>query len=91
MAVEKLSVSVPAEVAELIRSQAADAGLAVSAWLTAAAREKAAATIAAAEANTAADELLAEAEAAHGPATAAQRAWVTEVLASAGLTTRVAS
>jgi hypothetical protein len=91
MAVEKLSVSVPVEVAELIRSQATDAGLAVSAWLTAAAREKAAATTAVAEAIAAADELLAEAESVHGPATPGQRAWVAEVLASAGLTVRAAS
>jgi hypothetical protein len=91
MAVEKLSVSIPVEVAELIRSQAAEAGLAVSAWLTEAAREKAAATTALADAIAAADDLLVEAEAVHGRATPDQRAWVAEVLASAGLTTRVAS
>lgn len=88
---KKLSVSMPVEVAELIRSQAAEAGVPVSAWVTAAAREKAATAAAAAEAIAAADELLAEAEALHGPATVADRAWVAEVLASAGITARVAS
>lgn len=87
---EKMSVSMPAEVAELVRSQAADAGVPVSAWVTAAAREKATAAAAAAAAAVAADELLAGAEALHGPATAADRAWVAEVLASAGITARVA-
>jgi hypothetical protein len=91
MAVEKMSVSVPPDVAELIRAQAAAAGVPVSAWVAAAVREKAAATTVAVEAVAAADQLLAEAEALHGPATAAERAWVADVLASAGITTRVAS
>lgn len=88
---EKLSVSVPTEVAELIRSQAEAAGLPVSAWVAQAAREKAAATNAMAAAAAAAAELLADIEAEQGPATAADRAWAADVLACAGITTRAAS
>jgi hypothetical protein len=90
MAIEKISVSVPADVAEVIRASAADAGIGVSAWLTAAAREKAASAIAVRDAVTTARELLSELEGAHGPATEADLQWVAEVMSSAGLAHRAA-
>jgi hypothetical protein len=85
MAVEKLSVSVPTDVAALIRARAAEAEQSVSAWLTDAAREKAAATDQRAAALAAAEELLSEAIAVHGPPTRVDVAWVAGVLQSAGL------
>jgi len=88
MTVEKLSVSVPHEVAELIRAAAAQAGMSVSSWITDAARKKLAGGVAAADAVTAAEELLASAVAEHGPPTAADLAWVAEVLTASGSTGR---
>ena len=88
MAVEKLSISVPADVAELIREHARTAGVPVSAWLAAAAAEKAESTRVAAEARAAADELLAMTVEANGPVTKAEQDWVEDVLRAAGLAAR---
>ncbi len=91
MAVEKLSISVPPEVAELIRQQAGLAGVSVSAWLAAAATERADHARVLAEAVAAADELLGAAVDARGAVTEAEHAWVAEVLTAAGLPARAAS
>jgi hypothetical protein len=90
MAVEKLSISVPADVAALVREQAQAAGVPVSAWLAAAAVEKAENDRSAAGAKAAADELLALTVGANGPVTDDEQDWVSDVLHAAGLTTRAA-
>jgi hypothetical protein len=61
MAVEKLSISMDAELAKLVRSAAAEEGVSVSTWLSEAAREKAR--------QHALAEALDDFEARHGPMT----------------------
>lgn len=90
MNVRKLSVSVPAEVADLIHASAAHEGVSVSAWLADAARQRAAHEQARAQAVAAAEELLAESTALHGPLTAETSAWVAEVMQAAGIGMRAA-
>lgn len=67
MAVRKLSISVPPDVEEAIKVAAARAGVSVSAWLSAAAAERAAREAKLAEALQAAEELVQDSEAEHGP------------------------
>jgi hypothetical protein len=59
MSVEKLSISVPADVAAAVRSAAQAEGIAVSAWVASAAREKTAAAAQAAEAKAWAARVMA--------------------------------
>jgi hypothetical protein len=82
MTVRKLSISVPAEVEEIIKAAAED-GNPVSAWLAEAAVEKARAAALHAAGRTAARELVAESE--HGPLPAASRQRAREFLTEAGL------
>lgn len=90
MSVEKLSVSMPADVAQLIRERASAAGVPLSTWVAAAAREKAVAEQQAADALSAAGALLAEIVADQGPVTDQERAWAEEVLLNAGVIGRAA-
>lgn len=91
MSVEKLSISLPAPLGAAIRAAAEADRITVSAWFAGAARERLQAAAAQSEALAAAEELLAEIEADQGPATSAERRWVADVLAAAGLATRAAS
>jgi hypothetical protein len=85
MTVRKLSISVPAEVEEIIKAAAAEEGKPVSAWLAEAATEKARAAALQAAGRAAARELVAEYESEHGPLPAASRLRAREFLAEAGL------
>jgi len=88
--VEKMSVSMPAEVAELVRSQAADAGVPVSAWVTAA---RAGEGDRRGRRSRGCRSRGRVAGRGRGPARAGDRrrpCLVAEVLASAGITARVA-
>lgn len=67
MTVRKLSISVPAEVEELLKEAAADEGKSVSAWLAEAAVEKAQLAALQAQGRAAARELVSEYENEHGP------------------------
>lgn len=67
MTVRKLSISVPPELEETIKAAAEEAGISVSAWLAAAAADKAAMQAKLAEGLAASKELIAEYEAEHGP------------------------
>jgi hypothetical protein len=85
MTVRKLSISVPAEVEEIVKAAAAQEGKPVSAWLAEAAAEKARAAALQAAGRAAARELVAEYESGHGPLPAASRQRAREFLAEAGL------
>lgn len=85
MTARKLSISVPPEVEEIIKSAAADEGKPVSAWLAEAATEKAQAAARHAAGRAAARELVAGYEAEHGPLPAASRQRAREFLTEAGL------
>ena len=87
MTARKLSISVPPEVEEIIKSAAADEGKPVSAWLAEAATEKAQAAALHAAGRAAARELVAEYEAEHGPLPATSRQRAREFLTEAGLLT----
>lgn len=66
MTVRKLSISVPPEIAELIKEAAAEEGKSVSAWVATAAAEQAQRARKHAEAKAAAQEMVAEYEAEFG-------------------------
>lgn len=85
MTVRKLSISVPPEVEETIKAAAADEGIPVSAWLAAAATEKARAAMLHAAGRAAAGELVAEYESEHGPLPAESRERARRFLSQAGL------
>jgi hypothetical protein len=85
MTVRKLSISVPAEVEELIKAAAAGEGKPVSAWLAEAATEKARAATAHAAGRAAARELIADYERDHGPLPEESRRRARQFLAEAGL------
>ena len=85
MAVRKLSISLPPEVAETIKAAAAAEGKPVSAWLAEAATEKARAAALHAAGRAAARELLAEYEGEHGRLPAASRERARQFLIEAGL------
>ncbi len=85
MTVRKLSISVPAEVEEIIKAAAADEGKPVSAWLAEAATEKARAAALHAAGRAAARALIADYEQEHGPLPADSRRRAREFLIEAGL------
>src|SRR6266702_241251 len=85
MTARKLSISVPAEVEETIRSAAAGEGKPVSAWLAEAATEKARAAALHAAGRAAARELIAEYEQEHGPLPAESRRRARQFLTETGL------
>lgn len=85
MAVEKLSISVPPEVSNLIKVAAAAAGISVSAWLADAALHKSAAAQAQAAGRAAARQLVAEYESEHGPLPTEARRRARQALRQAGL------
>lgn len=85
MTAKKLSISVPPEVEDIIKSAAADEGKPVSAWLAQAATEKAQAAAQQAAGRAAARELVAEYEIEHGPLPAASRRRAREFLIEIGL------
>jgi uncharacterized protein (DUF1778 family) len=85
MTVRKLSISVPAEVEEIIKAAAADEGKPVSAWLAEAATEKARAAVLHAAGRAAARELTAEYEQEHGPLPAESRRRARQFLIESGL------
>jgi hypothetical protein len=84
MTVRKLSISVPAEVEEIIKAAAAEEGKPFSAWLAEAATEKARSAARQAAGRAAARELVAEYESEHGPLPAASRQRAREFMAEAG-------
>jgi hypothetical protein len=85
MTVRKLSISVPAEVEEIIKAAAAEDGKPVSTWLAEAATEKARAAARQAVGRAAARELVTDYESEHGPLPEASRQRAREFLADAGL------
>jgi hypothetical protein len=85
MTVQKLSISVPPEVAETIKAAAAREGVPVSAWLTQAAVEKAQLDARNAEGRAAALEMVAEYEKEHGPISDEERNRTHEFLRGLGL------
>ncbi|TDO47302.1 uncharacterized protein DUF1778 [Kribbella sp. VKM Ac-2527] len=85
MTARKLSISVPPEVEETIKAAAAQEGQPVSAWLAAAAVEKAQAAAAHAAGRTAVREMLAEYEAEHGPLPDESRQRARQFMMEAGL------
>jgi hypothetical protein len=85
MTVRKLSISVPAEVEEIIKAAAAEEGKPVSAWLAEAAAEKARAATLQTAGRAAARELVTDYEREHGPLPAASRERAREFLAEADL------
>jgi len=85
MTARKLSISVPAEVEETIRSAAAGEGKPVLAGLAEAATEKARAAALHAAGRAAARELIAEYEQEHGPLPAESRRRARQFLTETGL------
>lgn len=85
MTARKLSISVPPEVEEIIKTAAADEGKPVSAWLAEAAAEKAHAAALQAAGRAAACDLVADYEQEHGPLPAASRRRARQFLAEVGL------
>ncbi len=85
MTVRKLSISVPAEVEEIIKAAAADEGKPVSAWLAEAATEKARAAALHAAGRAAVRELIAEYEQEHGPLPDQSRRRARQFLVESGL------
>lgn len=83
--VRKLSISVPPEIEETIKTAAAEAGLPVSAWLAAAAEEKAQSAVLHAQGRAAAQELVAEYERERGPLPEASRQRARQFLREIGL------
>jgi hypothetical protein len=83
--VRKLSISMPAELEEIIKAAAAREGKPVSAWLAEAATEKARADAAYTAGRAAAAELIAEYEHQHGPLPEESRQRAREFLADTGL------
>ncbi|MGQ0779254.1 MAG: hypothetical protein ACT4NY_33365 [Pseudonocardiales bacterium] len=81
MSVSRLSISVPAEVENVIRAAAEAAGLPISVWLARAAERAAAEQAAIADGLAA----VAEFEAEHGTLTDAERAQARQVLIDAGI------
>jgi regulator of protease activity HflC (stomatin/prohibitin superfamily) len=85
MAVKKLSISVPAEVEELIKVAAEAQGTTVSAWLADAAVAQARKAAREAEGRAAARELLAEIESEQGPVPPEYRTEADDFLRRLGL------
>jgi hypothetical protein len=85
MTVRKLSISVPAELEEIIKAAAAREGKPVSAWIAEAATDKARADAAYVAGRAAAVELIAEYEHDHGPLPEESRQRAREFLDDAGL------
>jgi len=85
MATRKLSISVPAEIEEIIKAHAAQEGKPVSSWLAEAAAEKAATSDRLTDARAAARELIAEYEADNGPLPTVARRQARQFLIDTGL------
>jgi hypothetical protein len=85
MTVRKLSISVPPDVAEIIKAAAADEGKPVSVWLAEAATEKARLAVLHAEGRAAALELVADYEAEHGKLPEASRQRARQFLIETGI------
>ncbi len=85
MTVCKLSISVPPEIAELIKDAAAREGASVSAWMAHAAERQAALATSHDEGLVAATELVSEYETAHGPIPESSKRFGRMVLAELGL------
>jgi hypothetical protein len=81
MGARKLSVSMPEEVARAAAEAAERDGVTLSAWLTRAVQDQLVTRVDWEAALRAADELVSESEARHGPITPDEQAWVDEVLA----------
>jgi hypothetical protein len=85
MTVRKLSISMSAELEEVIKTAAAREGKPVSAWIAQAAADKARADAAHAEGRAAAIELIAEYEHQNGPIPEESRRRAREFLTETGL------
>jgi hypothetical protein len=84
----RVSVSLPLDVHDEVRASAAREGIALSAWLARAARDRLDADRLIEIGLEAAESLLAEWEAVNGPIPAEARDWADAVLLDAGLTPR---
>ena len=90
MPAHKVSISLPSDVAEAIVQAAEAEGVALSAWLTEAARRHLADRYEIEEAHASALAMVIEYEAIHGPVPDEAEAWADGVIADAGLESHAA-